>query len=190
MFRAWILCKLYKNSGYLGHCLWEGSFLRQVSLPSCLSSLFWGVVARTRTSYSSIFTESNPSFVPRIQALGSLFLPFFPYNPSPWNIHQEPRASSQVNLALITLASCLSEQMFSFASMQEFSSSCLSNQVLCFGTVREFLLLDLLWALKFKQRVIVMGREFWYTVIFPLSHWTALDRGGWLIEMGIWHILG
>ena len=144
MFRAWILCKLYKNSGYLGHCLWEGSFLGQFSLPSYLSSPFLGVVARTRTSYSSIFTESTPSFIPRIQALGSLFLPFLPYNPSPWNIHQEPRASSQVNLALITLASCLSEQMFSFASIQEFSSSCLSNQVLCFGTVREFLLLDLL----------------------------------------------
>ena len=112
------------------------------SFSSILS--FFGSMARTRTSYSSIFTESNPSFIPRIQALGSLFLPFLPYNPSPWNIHQEPRASSQVNLALITLASCLSEQMFSFASIQEFSSSCLSNQILCFGTVREFLLLDLL----------------------------------------------
>lgn len=38
---------------------------------------------------------------------------------------------SQVNVAHVTLTSCLLDQVFSFVSIQEFSPSQFSNQALC-----------------------------------------------------------
>lgn len=68
---------------------------------------------------------------PRIQAPISLFLPFISSIVPPHEMSIKSLGLfSQVNLALTTLASCLSYQMFSLVFIQEFSPSQFTNQAL------------------------------------------------------------
>lgn len=138
--------QIIQKFGYLRHCLWEGSFLEQLSLPSYRSSpllevvgVGWGQIFLFLPSSHNPFPVSSPEF----RHLAPCFCP-----PSPITLLHETSIRSPGPLfpgqfGTHHPVSCVSDQMFSLASIQEFSSFLFSNQALCFGTVMEFLLLDL-----------------------------------------------
>ena len=93
---------------------------------------------------------------------------------------------SQVNLALITLLLASQTKCFLLLPSKNSAHSYSLTRPFVLGQSWNFFL----WALEFKQRTIMMGREFWYTVTCPVPHWTALDGEGLLVEVGIRHLMG